>query len=138
MLSKLRKLLSSPRRQLPIPKKLHAIWLGSILNTEGKENVLAWRRKNKDYEVNIWVDSALYKGESTTKLFKEFKIWAKKNNINIRDINDTDRSLYERMQNKRFYDDEILSMHKGNNYALLQIFYARKYYVKKVESILIL
>lgn len=43
-----------------IPKKLHAIWLGSPLSKEGRDNIDNWMKANPDYEMNLWIDSSLF------------------------------------------------------------------------------
>lgn len=95
---------------VPIPNKMHAIWLGSLLDQAGRNNVAAHARKNPSKTMNLWIDSSLYPGGVRFKEsseYKEFQRWADSNRIIIRDVNDQDKDMREGMLSKDFYDDEI-------------------------------
>lgn len=111
--------------RLSIPKHIHAIWLGSVLGQDGRDNLVNWKRINSDYEVKLWVDSALY-GETEKREYEELKVWAKENNIVICDINPCIKEtkdelaavrirydIYENMLSKEFFDDEINGRYKN-------------------------
>ncbi|MCC5015339.1 MULTISPECIES: glycosyltransferase [unclassified Legionella] len=101
-----------------IPNKLHAVWLGKVLDKEDRSNILAWSSKNKDYESNLWIDSSTYAPEAKPELM-ELLSWAKKNNIKLCDVNPNPPwkikhanyirrpDVYERMIYRPYYDDEI-------------------------------
>ena len=101
-----------------IPNKLHAVWLGKVLDKEDRSNILAWSSKNKDYESNLWIDSSTYAPDAKPELM-ELLSWAKKNNIKLCDVNPNPPwkikhanyirrpDVYERMIYRPYYDDEI-------------------------------
>lgn len=113
------------------PKKLHAIWVGGILRHAGKENLADWKRKNPDYEMNLWIDSSTYKNGNSKealeqqKEYEELKKWANLNHVIINDINpdskESDPAINKRpdiknkMISKQFYSDELKE--PGANYA---------------------
>lgn len=80
---------SSPEQFYIIPNKLHCIWLGDILTEKGKANLLDWRKKNPDYEINLWIHSMTYFKFSILKRIELNKMikFLLENNINIIDIN---------------------------------------------------
>jgi mannosyltransferase OCH1-like enzyme len=114
-----------------VPKKLHAIWLGGILEQPCKKNIEDWKNKNPDYEMNVWIDSSTYLTSNSEESrqqkdqYIQFKNWAKTNKIIINDINpnsqDSDPNLVKRpaifkgMPNKKYYLDELRD--PGSNYA---------------------
>lgn len=109
-----------------IPSKLHAVWLGKVLDKEGRDNVVAWRKKGKTYECNVWIDSSTYSNENKGELLNLLS-WAKENNIKICDVNPNphwkikhssyvNRSdVYEGMIYKQYYNDETAGYYP--NYA---------------------
>lgn len=101
---------------VPIPNKMHAIWLGSLLDEKGRENVAAHARKNPSKTMNLWIDSSLYPGGVRFKEsseFKEFQRWAHANRVLIRDVNDQDKDMRAGMLSKEFYDDEIQGTYRN-------------------------
>ena len=63
-----------------LPRHLHAIWLGGLLQEAGKKNIEAWSETNPDYTMNLWIDSSTYKNwtEKEQKNYdKSFSVIAK-------------------------------------------------------------
>lgn len=58
------------RADLLIPKKLHFVWLGNVLSDKGQQNLVAWKKTNPNYEVNLWIDSSLYPKRPKEPKFK--------------------------------------------------------------------
>ncbi|MBA3535909.1 MAG: hypothetical protein H0T84_04770 [Tatlockia sp.] len=114
-----------------VPKKLHAIWLGGILEQPCKKNIEDWKNKNPDYEMNVWIDSSTYlsgnneESQRQKDQYIQFKNWATLNKITINDINphpqDSDQNLINRSEifneipSKKYYLDELRD--PGSNYA---------------------
>ncbi|MBA2656158.1 MAG: hypothetical protein H0U70_04145 [Tatlockia sp.] len=114
-----------------VPKKLHAIWLGGILEQSCKKNIEDWKFKNPDYEMNVWIDSSTYLSNNSeesrrqNEQYIQFKNWASLNKITINDINpypqDSDQNLINRceifyeMPSKKYYLEELRD--PGSNYA---------------------
>lgn len=98
-----------------IPAKIHAIWLGGILGEKGKNNLVAWKKAHNDFQVTLWLDSALYTHAIKLNEFNELKKWAKDNKIILCDIasdkNDANVQakgyIYKNMLSKQYYNDEI-------------------------------
>ena len=40
-----------------IPKKIHFIWVGNPIPDKYITNILLWKQKNPEYEINLWIDS---------------------------------------------------------------------------------
>ena len=109
-----------------IPNKLHAVWLGKMLDKEGRKNIIDWKKKNMAYKVNLWIDSSTYNKEDRPA-FISLLNWAEENRISICDINPKPKSkiaracyvnradIYEKMIFREYYDDEITGQYP--NYA---------------------
>ena len=107
-----------------IPKKIHFIWLGKLLSEEGRDNLVHWRKTNPDYDINLWVDSALFPDNfEEENQYIHFMEWAKANNIRIRDV----KEIHDEMYNKDFYDDAVLGLNanfgEASDIARLEILY---------------
>lgn len=110
-----------------IPKSLHFIWVGNILDANGQENVVNWAQANKDYSINLWFDSALFppKPVKTSHVseqefqeqlakYNEFDErrqnlirWSQENNVTLRDVS----AMSESIRNKKDYYDETSGKH---------------------------
>lgn len=106
-----------------IPSIMHFIWLGNVLDKKGKNNIIAWKKQNPNYEARLWIDSNLFYSANknmTTKnkrKFKNLKKWAKNNDIQLFDLSLDEGMSYKniigaaqflnKMPNNMFYFDEI-------------------------------
>lgn len=111
-----------PKSKQQIPKILHFVWLGSLLDEAGRANVVNWKKTNPDYEANLWIDTSLFPrkpmktkhvSDAEFKLalesyntfeqeFKKLKKWAKENKIKLKDAH----AISHAMPNKEFYFEE--------------------------------
>src|SRR5579862_4669334 len=92
-------------QQPTIPKSIHFIWVGKLLNSDGRNNIKNWKKTNPDYDVNLWIDSSLYPEKfAQTDDYINFMNWAKENKIIIKDI----CGIHSQMYNKEFYDNAII------------------------------
>jgi len=49
-------LFMEPEITYCVPKKLHFIWLGSVLPEKYQKNILTFRKLNPDYQINLWTE----------------------------------------------------------------------------------
>jgi hypothetical protein len=94
-----------------IPKNIHFIWVGCPLPDKYIDNIHRWSTLNSDYEINIWIDRGSLNSEQLIILGQQLaKLRAK-----IRDLDSTERDLYNTMLNRDFYNDEVTGIEA--NYA---------------------
>lgn len=107
-----------------IPNKIHAVWLGNVLNEMGRINLAHWKEKNKDHQVYLWIDSSLFSSEHKKEdNYQTLINWAKKNNIILADLAlDAKKSdevvqgksdFLNRMLSQEYYLDEINGRYKN-------------------------
>jgi len=87
--------MSYSRSLVQVPKHIHAVWVGGVLNKIGKNNLAHWQTANPDYQVNLWIDSSTYYQEQEGEKYKiqqakyrKLKKWARRNHIDIYDRNE--------------------------------------------------
>ncbi|ARG96912.1 TcdA/TcdB catalytic glycosyltransferase domain-containing protein [Legionella micdadei] len=120
-----------------LPKDLHFVWLGKVPDKQARENIMAWKNRNPDYTVRIWIDSELFldprqsalPGDETSLSsyddYMELVRWARENQIIIADIArkplishpviQHEHALYQEMPARDFFNDEIEGLYR--NYA---------------------
>jgi len=80
-----------------IPKILHFVWVGNPIPEKYQKNLRKWRKKNPDYEINLWVDGDLLTKDELEKIKK----FCKAIKINVVDVVDkiedpTNKTWYKR------------------------------------------
>jgi mannosyltransferase OCH1-like enzyme len=112
---------------MSIPCVIHFIWVGGPLKAQHFENILNWGKRNRGYQIKVWMDSGLFPtdedGLPQVGFFdksprRKYQFWKKRTsfgekNIVVEDL--AQNGFLNQMKNRTFFIDESLG--NGRNFG---------------------
>jgi hypothetical protein len=95
-----------------VPKVINFIWVGKPIPDKYEQNIKRWAELNPTYQFQLWVDSTLLKDHRATPA-QESQRFTSHKNIKVIDL--VKDPLYQKMNNRRYFEDELSGQAK--NYA---------------------